>query len=81
MNEKRAIKPSDVSEHLDTSLAGAVSNARRIAKNILTEEFDEIVVNFLIMTGVKLALNGRYTKAEVQTIVDSALASIPDAEA
>jgi len=75
MTDKKAITPTDVVDHLDTNLAQAVSTARRIAKNILTEEFDKIVADFLITTGVKLALNGKQTKEEILAIVNSLLES------
>lgn len=75
MNDKKPVSATDVVDHLDTNLAQAVSTARRIAKNILTEEFDQIVANFLITTGIKLAINGKNTKAEIQSIVTSVLES------
>jgi len=73
VNDKKVVSPTDVVDHLDTNLAHAVSTARRIAKNILTEEFDKIVANFLITTGIKLAINGKNTKAEIQAIVTDVL--------
>jgi hypothetical protein len=75
VNDKKIVKPTDVVDHLDTNLAQAVSTARRIAKNILPEVFDQIVANFLITTGIKLALNGKSTKAEIQSIVTAVLDS------
>ena len=71
----RDFTPTEIIDHLDTHLAQAVSSARRIAKNVLTEEFDRIVSNFLITTGIRLALNGKCTKEEIQAIVTSVLES------
>lgn len=77
MNDKKEFKPTDVIDYLDTQLARAVSAARRVAKLAGgEEEFDRVVSNFLITTGIKLASSGKRSKDEIQAVVTSTLENL-----
>ena len=75
-SKDQVVQPTEVVDYLDTELARAVSTGRRTARNIPKGEYDKIVANFLLTTGIKLASNGGYTKDEIANIVKSVLESL-----
>lgn len=70
------IQATEVIDYLDAELARAVIKCRQTARNMSKGELDKIVSNFLLTTGVKLAVNGGFTSDEIQGIVKSVLESL-----
>lgn len=69
------IQPTEVIDYLDAELARAVIKCRQTARNMSKDELDKIVANFLLTTGIKLAVNGGLTPDEIQAIVKQVLES------
>jgi hypothetical protein len=77
VTDKKEFKATDIVDYLDTQLARAVSTSRRLARLVGgEEEFDRVVSNFLITTGIKLASSGKRSKDEIQAVVNSTLESL-----
>jgi hypothetical protein len=70
---KDGIPASEVITFIDCELARAVSAARRIATNISKEQMDNIVANFLLTTGIRLASNGGMSREEIENTVRTVL--------
>lgn len=73
MTHKEGIPASEVISYIDSELAKAVSTARRIANNINKEQMDNIICNFLLTTGARLAHSGGMSREEIQEIIRSVL--------
>lgn len=69
----KTIQPTEVIDYLDGELARAVIKCRQSARTMSKDELDKIVANFLLTTGVKLAINGGITPDEIQAIVKKVL--------
>lgn len=70
------IQPTEVIDYLDAELARAVISCRKTARNMSKTELDKIVANFLLTTGIKLAVNGGFTHDEIQGIVKQVLENL-----
>ena len=70
------IQATEVIDYLDGELARAVIKCRQTARNMSKEELDKIVANFLLTTGIKLAVNGGFNSDEIQAIVKQVLESL-----
>ena len=70
------IQATEVIDYLDSELARAVIKCRQTARNMSKIELDKIVANFLLTTGIKLAVNGGFTHDEIKAIVTQVLESI-----